>query len=204
MGRRSDHSKEEIYEMALDAARRIVEEGGLTALTARKVADAIGYSPGTLYNHFANLDDMIIHLNGRTLDDMSKLLSESPITGDAQADLAELVDRYITFIKDQRNLWSAVFDHGLPAGQTVPDWYRAQVSAAMEIVEERLDSLFDNSQAEEKKRAARTLWAGVHGICTLSESGKLQVVAAESTESMARMLVRNFVAGLAYKKQTAK
>lgn len=35
--------------MALEAARRIVREEGLGALTARRVAGAIGYSPGTLY-----------------------------------------------------------------------------------------------------------------------------------------------------------
>ena len=68
MARRADHSREELYDNALAAAQRIVETDGFRALTARSVADAIGYSPGTLYNLFENLDDLIIHLNGRTLD----------------------------------------------------------------------------------------------------------------------------------------
>ena len=43
MGRRSDHSREELYELALATARRIVEKDGPTGLTARKVAGAMGY-----------------------------------------------------------------------------------------------------------------------------------------------------------------
>ena len=58
MARRSDHSRDELYELALVAARRIIEDGGYRALTARKVADHMGYSPGTLYNVFAGLDDV--------------------------------------------------------------------------------------------------------------------------------------------------
>ena len=68
MARRADHSREELCEIAMQAAERIVETDGLRALTARNVADAIGYSPGTLYNLFANLDELILQLNGRTLD----------------------------------------------------------------------------------------------------------------------------------------
>jgi hypothetical protein len=43
MGRRSDHSQDELYEMALAAARGIIEVNGLRALTARNVADVMGY-----------------------------------------------------------------------------------------------------------------------------------------------------------------
>ena len=181
------------------AAHRIVEAGGLSALTARKVADQIGYSPGTLYNLFENLDDMIIHLNGRTLTRMAQSLADCPVSGDPLNDLTVLVDRYVKFLKEHRNLWAAVFEHRLPEGQAVPNWYQDQVSGALSIVETRVNPLFTADLTAEKQVAARTLWAGVHGICTLSESGKLEIVAPEPTELMAHTLVRNFVVGLAHR-----
>ena len=49
MGRRADHSRDELHSLALDAACRIVDDQGMDALTARGVARAIGYSPGSLY-----------------------------------------------------------------------------------------------------------------------------------------------------------
>ena len=68
MARRSDHSREELYALILDSARSIVEEDGFSGLTARRVASSIGYAPGTIYNLFSNLDDLILHLRGKVLD----------------------------------------------------------------------------------------------------------------------------------------
>ena len=56
MGRRSDHSREEIQAMAIAAAAKLVETEGFQSLTARKVAKAIGYTVGTLYHVFRNFE----------------------------------------------------------------------------------------------------------------------------------------------------
>ena len=61
MGRRADHSRDELFEMALSAAREIAEEDGLGGLTARRIAAKIGYSAGTLYNLFDDLDDLALY-----------------------------------------------------------------------------------------------------------------------------------------------
>ena len=68
MGRRSDHSRDEIRNMAIDASAKIVETEGFKSLTARKVASKIGYTVGTLYHVFRNFDDLVIHMNARTID----------------------------------------------------------------------------------------------------------------------------------------
>ena len=68
MARRSDHSREEIKEMALVAAEKMILANGKDGLSARKVAQEIGYTVGTLYLVFKNLDELILHVNGRTLD----------------------------------------------------------------------------------------------------------------------------------------
>ena len=68
MGRRSEHSRDQIAGMALEAASRLVQAHGLSGLSARRIAAEIGYTPGTLYLVFRNLDELILHLNGTTLD----------------------------------------------------------------------------------------------------------------------------------------
>ena len=76
--------------MILTTAQTIVETHGLEALTARNIAKEIGYSVGTLYNLFANLDDIIIHLNGRTLDRLYAALADARRKGSPEADLKAL------------------------------------------------------------------------------------------------------------------
>jgi AcrR family transcriptional regulator len=55
---RKSRQKQALRERILDAARRIVVREGFAALSMRKIADAIEYSPATLYLHFASRDDI--------------------------------------------------------------------------------------------------------------------------------------------------
>jgi AcrR family transcriptional regulator len=55
---RKHRQKRALRERILDAARHIVVREGFAALSMRKIADAIEYSPATLYLHFASRDDI--------------------------------------------------------------------------------------------------------------------------------------------------
>jgi AcrR family transcriptional regulator len=204
MARRSDHSREELYDLAMRAARRIVESDGFRALTARSVADAIGYSPGTLYNLFENLDDLIVHLNGRTLDELHDHLSSGPPAGDPMADLMLLLDGYLGYLEAHPNLWTVLFDFSLPEGQELPAWYLLKVSKVLTLLEDALSPLFAPGEEEEKHGAARILWASLHGICSLSNTGKLKVVTTQSVREMSAALVTHFVTGLAARRAGAE
>ena len=96
MARRAEHSRDDLTERAAAAVADIVGEGGYGALTMRNVARRIGYSVGTLYNLFDNLDDMVLGVNGRTLDALDARLAQARITGRPQIDLGELLDIYLT------------------------------------------------------------------------------------------------------------
>ncbi|WGS48345.1 TetR/AcrR family transcriptional regulator [Paraburkholderia sp. D15] len=55
---RKNRQKQALRERILDAARRIVMREGFAALSMRKIADAIEYSPATLYLHFESRDEI--------------------------------------------------------------------------------------------------------------------------------------------------
>ncbi|SDH72975.1 TetR/AcrR family transcriptional regulator [Paraburkholderia phenazinium] len=55
---RKTRQKQALRERILDAARRIVIREGFAALSMRKIADAIEYSPATLYLHFESRDEI--------------------------------------------------------------------------------------------------------------------------------------------------
>ncbi len=69
MGRRSEHSIEEIRSMALDAADGLLKEQGLAGFSTRAIAKAMGYTAGTLYLAFRNLDDLVLQLNRRSIQE---------------------------------------------------------------------------------------------------------------------------------------
>jgi AcrR family transcriptional regulator len=56
---RKARQKQAMRERILDAARRIAMREGFTALSMRKIADAIEYSPASLYLHVASRDEIV-------------------------------------------------------------------------------------------------------------------------------------------------
>jgi hypothetical protein len=63
-------------------------------------------------------------------------------------------------------------------------------------VESALAPLMADADPQALKRAARALWAGVHGITSLSTADKLSVVATDSAGALLHDLVSNYIAGL--------
>ncbi len=194
MARRSDHTRDELYEMALAAAREIAAKEGLRGLTARRIAGEIGYSAGTLYNVFEDLDDLILHLNGSTLDALYEALKGIRLDDDPVIAVRALTEGYIRFVRDHPKLWSILFEHHLPDGQRHPDWHREKVLRLLALLERALAPLFSQGQEDRRHHSARVIWSSLHGMVSLEIGGKL--VATESVERMADSLATFYVSGL--------
>lgn len=194
MGRRSDHSRNELTEMTLAAARELIETEGIRGLTARRLAEKIGYAPGTLYNLFDNLDDLVGHLNADTLGLLLSSVSEVSLEGKPEDALQNLAHRYIAFTQAHPRLWSALFDPSAPRNRALPEIFHERVLALLELVENCLAPFFKPEDAEDRLHAARTLWAALHGYCSLAGSGSLPE--SESVEKLADTLISNYLAGL--------
>lgn len=196
MARRSDHSRDEIREMALEAAASILEQEGAKKLTARNVANTIGYTVGTLYLVFRNLDDMVLHLNARTLDDLHDWLVARNDAGAApQQQLQTLADAYIDYALSHTARWNLLFEAIAGDDENLPDWYLQRLGKVFGLIETALTPLADHQGQEAIVQAARVLWASVHGICTLKIRHRLDLAGGQSTGEMAAMLIHNFLAG---------
>jgi AcrR family transcriptional regulator len=196
MARRSDHSREEIREMALSAAEQIVVEQGYKGLSARKIAAAIGYTVGTLYLVFQNLDDLILHINARTLDRLHARMTESrAISGDARDYLLQLGQVYIRFADADPHRWAMVFEHRFSEDQAVPAWYQEKITRMFSLVEDGLEPLANQRPQQEITQAARALWGGVHGICILALTDNLGAAGIDSVQELAQSLISNYLEG---------
>ncbi len=195
MGRRSDHSRDEIKAMALDQARTIVHEQGLAALSARRVATGIGYTVGTLYLVFRNLDELVLHMNARTLDEMhDHLQADSQRCRKPENCVLALAHSYIDFATKFPNLWGAVFEHRLPDSESSPHWYRERVERLFTLVEQALMPL-TKQRSKEVRLASRALWGGVHGICILGLTGALANTGVEDVRNLVDSLIKNYLVG---------
>lgn len=196
MARRNDHSREEIREMALAAGEKIVSEQGHAGLSARKVASAIGYTVGTLYLVFDNLDDLVIQINGRTLDRLhERMLEMRGRLDDPEKRLLALGHTYIEFADRNRHCWRMIFESRFPSGRGMPEWFGEKVARMFSMVEAELCPLARHHSEQEITQAARALWSGIHGICILAITNKLDVAGVDSVHGLAESLMHNYLKG---------
>lgn len=196
MARRNEHSREEIRRMALDAAERIVAAEGYKGLSARKVTAAIDYTVGTLYLVFENLDDLVLQVNGRTLDMLfAWLLTRGGHGGSPRDVLLALAGAYIAYAEQETPRWNMLFEYVAEKGNSLPDWYLLKLGKVFGLAEAALRPLGDGRADLEIQQAARVLWAGVHGICTLKIRQRMDLAGGQTAEAMARMLIDNFLLG---------
>jgi AcrR family transcriptional regulator len=196
MGRRNEHTREELREIALQAAEDLVAEQGLAGLSARKVVARIGYTVGSLYMIFHNLDDLIVQMNERTLDALYQQLADAvPDRSPPAAAIRGLARAYIGFALTQTHRWLAVYQHRLPEGESIPDSFAEKVARMFELVQHQLALLSPRRSPDDIALAARALWSGIHGICILGFDQKLEVAGGRSIPDVAGSLLDHYLAG---------
>ena len=197
MARRQEQGSKALGEIILAAGEEIVAEAGLKGLSAREIARRIGYSPGTIYNVFDNLDEVVLRIEAGVLDRLDTELGATAPAGRPRDDLVRLGRAYLAFTHDNARLWSMLFEHTLPDGAEIPDWYRMRLDRLLARVETAIAPLFAHGDQARIGEAARVLWAGVHGIASLSVADKLTIITRVPARDMIDNLITNYVAGLA-------
>ena len=196
MARRSDHTREELKELAIVAGQKIISNEGLSNFSARKVAKEMGYTVGTLYNIFGDYNDLVLHINLATLDDMHNYISERFKSADQVTDtIKKLAALYIRFANENYHRWSALFAFTLPQNTPLPDGYSDKIKALFSLIEAPLLLLMRKNK-KDAERAAKVIWASIHGLCQLGLTGKLNTIGAEPIEVLTDTLIDNFIRGL--------
>jgi AcrR family transcriptional regulator len=194
MGRRSDHSRDEIRDMAISAAAKIVEKEGFQSLTARKAASEIGYTVGTLYHVFRNFDDLVIHVNARTIDEIAALIEgKTHKKRDPELRIRLMAECYVQFATNHPDRWRLVFEHEGPPGLPTPVQMKERRDVLFEMVADNLRKLAPDRVPNEVAHTATALWSGIHGICILALTGKLYLGGAFSMVKLVDTLIDSVI-----------
>ncbi|MBM3617489.1 MAG: TetR/AcrR family transcriptional regulator [Alphaproteobacteria bacterium] len=194
MARRSDHTRAELEEMAIQAGLELLEEGGLAHFSARKVATKIGYTIGTIYNVFGTHDNFLLKMNARTLDEWYERMNaaaHNPVGNP----LHNIAHAYIAYSREHYHRWITLFEHHMQDDAPLPSWFTPKITRFFILVEDILRREEGGDEVA-LKRGARMLWSAIHGIAVLSATKKLDLVTQESADKLAIESVDYFIAGV--------
>lgn len=196
MGRRSSHTPEKLRQLILDSARSIIEEDGLVGLSARLIARRIEYSAGTLYNVFENLDDLLLTIQIEMLADAVEGLKKVRREGQPRQYVEGLARAYIDFALTHKRTWNLLFQHQLPNGHAVPSELHKYVNELIAVVTAALQPMMPRAPASEVDRAARVLWAGIHGISAIAVTDKSPTMTSETAHAYGEDMIEAILEGV--------
>lgn len=186
MARRADHTAQELKNLAIDKGLEIIDKNGISALTARNLAQAIGYTPGTLYHFFGSLDGYLLALSTHILTLWHGELADK-IKASRRPAIHTLASAYIDFALHRKNRWELAFARNFPHDLTLPQDYISNMERLLTLIDH---SLADHEpHADKRRRLAKTLWASMHGICALAHTQRLSYAAGDTPETLAKVLL---------------
>ncbi|WP_321815800.1 MULTISPECIES: TetR/AcrR family transcriptional regulator [unclassified Paraburkholderia] len=162
----------------LDAARRIVLREGIDALSMRKIASAIGYSPASLYLHFEGRDAIARALGHEGFTQLLASLQPCTEIAEPRVRLHALAHAYVTFGFAHPDTYRMMFF--LPGEPVIA---RVQEEGAPDNLPSHADvaaieALFVDALAPvcaDPTWLSRALWALLHGFVAFSFPGPASV-----------------------------
>ncbi len=187
----------ELKEKLVSIASAHIRAEGLGKLRARNVTKEAGCALGALYNVFSDIDDLVVHVNSRTLARLSEAVgSANEGISEPRARLVGLAVSYLDFARAEPKLWMSLFEHRMPAGTAVPDWHLQEHAALIHQIAEPLGALQPHLSQEKLAIRAKTLFSAVHGVVSMGLGEWFAGPGTSAVEAELRLLVNAMVSGL--------
>lgn len=196
MGRRSDHSRDDLRTLFVAQGHAHLAEVGLARFSGREVAKRVGYSVGTIANVFGSVDGLLAAINSHSFVLWAEMLRERLASAGSDR-IAALVEGYFAFAEREPELWSAIFAHRLPEGTALPESDRDTRAALTRIVEDEIAAVLP-AATPDVPRLARSLVAVVHGHCSFVVTGSFALLEEPDPKAAALARVRESLAAHGY------
>jgi AcrR family transcriptional regulator len=106
---RRQRQKESLRASILDAARELFVEHGYEAVTMRKIAEKIEYSPTAIYQYFADKESLVQELCANDFLTLAETFGRLAEIADPIARLREMGEAYVGFARSNPNQYRFMF-----------------------------------------------------------------------------------------------
>jgi AcrR family transcriptional regulator len=194
MARRKDHTPDELKALILQSAEKIINTKGLEKLTARALALAVGYTPGTIYNLYKDMDAVVLDINFITLGRLHAFC-QTRVQGMQPGfkKVKALAYAYVDFAHQNVRAWETLFAYTHKGKTRPPKPYQQRVQDLFQLIAATLQECLKMPQAEAAS-SARLLWSCLHGITVLMLDGRINLVGVEQPHTMIDDLLEKYLA----------
>jgi AcrR family transcriptional regulator len=189
--------REDLRARLIVSAEARIAQWGLKELRARDVTTDAGCALGALYLAFEDIDALSLEINARTLRKLDAKMNEALAAAqNPAAQMHALAQTYLKFARDHPNLWWALFQFHMANQKQVPDWFSQEQAKLLTQITRPLTALQPSLNQEQLIVRARTLFAAVHGIVSISLENRFVGVPIETLDAELERFIDLMLAGL--------
>ena len=184
---RKEREKEEMRRLILDAALRLFRERGYDGVSIRNIAEAIEYSPGTIYLYYKDKSEIFFALQYEAAAVKRDHLLPVAGIADPWERLVEFGRRYVDFGMKHPDLYDLLFITRAPMEyiENQECWKLGMATHAFfqETVQACVDQRYFKSTDTET--IAYTLWCHAHGLVSLFVRERMRMYPEEQRQELA-------------------
>ena len=168
---RRERQKLETRRAILDAAVELFTKHGYENFSLRQVAEAIGYSPTTIYLYFENKDDLLFHTAMEGFLTFGQMLQDAYDSSDDPLERLRVEGKaYVRFALEHPVSYRLMFmQRGEFLERETPAGYESVIDS-FGILERTIQECLDAGylKAGDRRSYAAVLWTSVHGVASLA------------------------------------
>ncbi len=166
---RKDREKQEMIDLILDQAMKLIIAEGYDNITMRKIADKIEYSPTTIYLYFKDKSEILYSLLNMAFDKFYDAQLSVQNIADSKERLLVHGLSYVKFAMDNPHYYDLMFILKEPIeNMSCPeDWQNS--TRTYEILKTNIKQCIEEGYLKDSdiEVVAFTFWSLVHGIASL-------------------------------------
>jgi len=189
--------KDNIQTNLINKGRELIKEKGANFLTARKLSEASGYSVGTIYNQFGNMDNFILIQNYLTLENLHMRLVRLQTSGTPYQRLNLYAREFINFVIENKNLWFLVHNFHLHNNNRhFSKIYLKRVVQITKLVESAFKHMFPDLELPERTLSIQVLWISLFSLSSFLTTDALDSFNKINKYTLCELLLNTYLAGM--------
>lgn len=186
---RKERDKLERREQILQAAHDLFLEKGFEQVSIRNIAEAIEYSPATIYLYFKDKNEIFHALHTEAFKKFNEYLQNLPLIVDPMERLLFMGKSYLEFSLLHPEYYDIMFIMQAPMDcvdhmDCLEEWPEGKCTH--DLLEQLIQQCIHHGyfKGHDYKSLALMVWAGVHGLCSLKIRDRLRIYPEEIRETM--------------------
>lgn len=191
---RKERDRAEMRDMILQSAHKLFIDRGFEEVSIRNIAEAIEYSPATIYLYFKDKNEIFYALHGEAFKKFNAYMAELASIKDPFDMLIGMGEKYIQFTTDHPLYYEIMFimDAPMDSDENRDEWEEG--NKALASLENILIACQQTGRFKDQdpRVLAFSIWSYMHGMCSLSLRKRLRCYSVEDGKRIPRESFENF------------